>query len=130
MIFTVAVHSPPYAASANHHALQFCRAALAAGHNIARVFFYHEGVYTALSAQVPPQGESDPLSEWQALAQSHDIELAVCIANALKRGVLSDEEQARYDRAAGTLAEPFELVGLGQLIDAITRSDRYIEFPA
>ena len=130
MIFTIAVHSPPYAASANHHALRFCQAALQAGHNIARVFFYHEGVYTALNAQVPPQDEGDLLAQWQALSAEHDIELAVCIANALKRGVVSVEEQARYDKAAATLAEPFELVGLGQLIDAIAGSDRYIEFPA
>lgn len=130
MIFTVAVHNPPYATSANHHALQFCRAALTAGHNIARVFFYHEGVYTALNAQVAPQDEGDLLAQWQTLADTHDIELAVCIANALKRGVLSNEEQTRYDKAAATLAAPFELVGLGQLIDAIASSDRYIEFPA
>lgn len=130
MIFTVAVHSPPYAAGANHHALQFCRAALETGHNIARVFFYHEGVYTALNAQVPPQDEGDVLAQWQEIAAEHNVELAVCIANALKRGVLSKEEQARYEQASATLAAPFELVGLGQLIDAISSSDRYIEFPA
>ena len=130
MLFTVAVHNPPYTASANHHALSFCRAALAAGHNIARVFFYHEGVYTALNAQVTPQDEGDTLAQWQHLAAAHDIELAVCIANALKRGVVSEQEQVRYDKSAATLAEPFQLVGLGQLIDAIAMSDRYIEFPA
>ncbi len=130
MIFTVAVHSPPYASSANHHALQFCRTAIDAGHGIARVFFYHEGVYTALNSQVPPQDEGDIVLQWQQLAADHNLELAVCIANALKRGVLSADEQKRYERAAATLAEPFQLVGLGQLIDAIASSDRYIEFPA
>jgi sulfur relay (sulfurtransferase) complex TusBCD TusD component (DsrE family) len=29
-----------------------------------------------------------------------------------------------------SLAEPFTLVGLGQLISAINEADRYIEFPA
>jgi len=130
MIFTVAVHSPPYASGANHHALRFCEAALRAGHDIARVFFYHEGVYTALDTQVPPQDEGDTLARWQAMAQDHNIELAVCIANALKRGVLSGDEQARYEKSAANLAAPFELVGLGQLIDAIANSERYIEFPA
>jgi len=130
MIFTIAVHAPAYASGANHHALQFCEALLRAGHKIARVFFYHEGVYTALSTQVTPQGEKNALAHWQALAEKHHVELAVCIANAIKRGVLSESEQKRYEQGSITLAQPFELVGLGQLIDAIAHSDRYVEFPA
>ena len=130
MQFTIAVHSPPHASTANHHALSFCRAAVAAGHTITRVFFYHEGVYTALSSQVSPQGETDYLGQWQVFAQQHALELAVCIANGLKRGVISQDESARYDKSVATLADGFTLVGLGQLIDAIASSERYVEFVA
>jgi len=128
MIFTVAIHSAPYASSANIHALKFCDALLASGHKLARIFFYHEGVYTALASTVPLQDEADIVAQWQALAERHNVELAVCIANALKRGVINKEEADRYDKPSTTLASGFELAGLGQLIDAMAQSDRYIEF--
>lgn len=130
MIFTIAVHGAPYASQSNQHALKFSEAAIAAGHQISRIFFYHEGVYAALNSRVPPQDEGDVTAEWQAFAQQNDVELAVCIANGLKRGILSEGERARYEKSSATLADGFELVGLGQLIDAIATSDRYIEFPA
>lgn len=130
MIFTIAVHGSPYASQANQHALAFCRAAVESGHAITRVFFYHEGVLTALNSQVPPQGDGDILAGWQAFSAENKVELAVCIANGLKRGVVSEGERIRYDKVAATLAEGFELVGLGQLIDAIASSKRYVEFPA
>ena len=128
--FTIAIHGAPYSSQASHHGLRLAAALLDAGHTITRVFFFHEGVLNALNARVAPQEERDQAAGWHELARAHGLELAVCIANALKRGVVSREEQARYDSAAATLAEPFELVGLGQLIEAITTSDRYIEIPA
>ena len=130
MNFTIAVHGSPYASQANQHALAFSEAAIASGHEIARVFFYHEGVLTALNSQVPPQEEKDVAAGWRHFAAEHEVELAVCIANGLKRGVLSEDEKKRYEMSAATLAEGFELVGLGQLIDTIAQSDRYVEFPA
>ena len=65
---------------------------------------------------------------WSELADQ-GIELAVCIASAIKRGVLNAEEQARYEKTSHTLAPGFELVGLGQLVAGIQYADRYIEFP-
>ena len=97
------------------------------GHKIERIFFYHDGVLQALQTQVAPQGEIDLTEQWQALAEQ-GVELAVCIASAIKRGVIDETEQGRYDKQAATLAHGFELVGLGQLIAGIQQSDRYIEF--
>lgn len=130
MIFALAVHGAPYATQAHQHALKFAAAALSAGHSIKRVFFYHEGVYAALAAQITPQDENDILTAWQQLAAQHELELAVCIANGIKRGVLSESEAQRYAHPAETLAPGFELVGLGQLIEALSEADRYVEFPA
>lgn len=130
MIYALAVHGAPYASTANHHALRFAEALVQAGHTICRVFFYHEGVMSGLVSQVPPQGEENLLEQWQSLAAQHQIELAICIANGLKRGILSDQERNRYEQSAATLAAPFELVGLGQLVAAIAEADRYVEFPA
>ena len=130
MKFTIAVHGAPYASSANQSALKFAEASLASGHEIARVFFFHEGVLSGLSSTVPPQDEANVIGDWQAFAAANGVELAVCIANALKRGVLNESERDRYEKPAATLADGFEIVGLGQLIDAISTSDRYVEFPA
>lgn len=130
MRFTIAVHGAPYASQSQHHALQFCRACVRNGHQIARVFFYHEGVYAALAGRVAPQDEADITAEWLELAAEHTFELAVCIANGLKRGVINGSEAERYGIEHPSLAPGFELVGLGQLIDAIVNSERYVEFPA
>ena len=130
MIFTVAVHGAPYAGFANHHALGFCESLLQQGHQLNRVFFYHEGVLTGLNSRVVPQDEVDVVQRWLDLKEQYAVELAVCIANALKRGVINASEQTRYNKPAATLRPEFELVGLGQLIDAIAHSDRYVEFPA
>ena len=130
MMFTVAVHGSPYTQQTDHHAIKFCRHVLDAGHSINQVFFYHDGVYAGISAAVPPQGEFDLTQHWQELAQTHQIPLGICIANGIKRGILNADEAKRYEKPAATLVEPFELVGLGQLVAAIAESDRYIEFPA
>lgn len=130
MKFTIAVHGAPYASSANQSALSFARAAVASGHDIVRIFFFHEGASTALNSAVAPQDEEEVSAQWQAFANEHKTELAVCIANGLKRGLLDESERNRYEKDSATLANGFTLVGLGQLIEAIATSDRYLEFPA
>ena len=130
LTYTIAIHGSPYASMAHHRGLKFCTAALASGHTINRIFFYHDAVYVALNTTVAPQDEIDLTGAWRDLSNTHNIELAVCIANGLKRGVVSDDEANRYELDHGTLANSFELVGLGQLIDGIAGADRYLEFPA
>jgi tRNA 2-thiouridine synthesizing protein D len=129
MKYTLAIHGAPYASQSAQHGIAFAEALLGQAHTIERIFFFHEGVLQALSTPVAPQGEEDLLQKWQALS-AQGVELAVCIASGIKRGVLSEEERARYEKTSNSLAEPFTLVGLGQLISAINEADRYIEFPA
>ena len=128
MKYTLAIHGAPYASQSAQHGIAFAEALLRQAHTIERIFFFHEGVLQALSTPVAPQGEEDLLQKWQALS-AQGVELAVCIASGIKRGVLSEEERARYEKTSNSLAEPFTLVGLGQLISAINEADRYIEFP-
>lgn len=128
MKYTLAIHGAPYASHSAHQAIALTQALLRQRHTIVRIFFFHEGVYQALSTRAAPQGEIDLLEQWQQLSEQ-GIELAVCIASGIKRGILDKEEKARYDKSSITLAGHFTLVGLGQLISAINESDRYIEFP-
>ncbi len=103
---------------------------MALGHRIHRVFFYHDAVLTAAEGGVAPQDEQDVQAGWVRLQRSHGIELALCIANALKRGMLSDAERRRYDKPAATVHEAFTIVGLGQLVEAMSASDRFVTFQA
>lgn len=130
MNIAIAVHGAPYSSQAALSALRFCRAAVAAGHRVPRVFFYHDGVHAASALSVPPQDEASPLSAWVELAESAGIELAVCIAAALKRGIVDADEQRRYELTGISAHPAFSIVGLGQLIEAIGSSDRFLTFAA
>src|SRR5690606_12802586 len=104
--------------------------ALAQGHEVYRVFFYHDGVQASNALSTPPQDEFDLLKAWQKLIEQHDLDAVSCVASALKRGVLDAREAHRYEKPAATLAEGFVLSGLGQLVDASLQSDRVVSFGA
>ncbi|NNM52637.1 MAG: sulfurtransferase complex subunit TusD [Pseudomonadales bacterium] len=109
------------------HALPFCQAAASQGHHIVRIFFYGEGVYHASGLRTPPQDERDDLPGWKILADQ-GIELCVCIAAALRRGVLSREEAERHQRLGHSLAPGFVLGGLGLLAEAYQLSNHRLHF--
>ena len=71
-----------------------------------------------------------PAAEWATFATEHGIELAVCVAAALRRGVLGSEDAARYERAATNVSPPFQIVGLGQMVEAAITADRFVTFCA
>ncbi|MEH6823652.1 MAG: sulfurtransferase complex subunit TusD [Motiliproteus sp.] len=128
MKLAVVINGSPTASQAATTALRYIQAALALGHQVPRVFFYGESVHTANTLTTPPQDESNLTRRWQDLAQQHGIELVVCIAAAVRRGMLDAREAKRHEQTAGNLAEGFELSGLGQLIDATLNADRVITF--
>jgi len=130
MIFAITIHGHPQASQASHSALKFAQATLAAGHEIHRVFFYHDAVHQADEIAVSPQDEDSLHEQWSAFARTSGVELTVCIAAGLKRGVLNEEERRRYDRSAANAGQEFQIVGLGQLIEAAISADRLITFAA
>ena len=130
MNFCIAVHGAPYGSYAHQRALKLARSVLTCGHGITRIFFYHEAVTVALATAVAPQDEFDARRAWVDFHNETGVELSVCIANGVKRGVLSASEANRHEIQSHTLEAPFELVGLGQLIDGCLTAERYIEIPA
>lgn len=128
MIFSLAVYAAPYSSQASYSAYQFAVEALHQGHNLHRIFFYQDGVHNATSLATPPQDEFNLQHAWQSLAKSHNLDLVVCIAAALRRGVLNESEAKRYDKPSHNLAEEFTISGLGQLVEAAVISDRLISF--
>ncbi|AZF22011.1 sulfurtransferase complex subunit TusD [Pseudomonas sp. R3-52-08] len=127
MKFAIAVFSAAHAPS-SRRALLFAQAALAGGHEIVRLFFYQDGVYSASNNIVAPQDEQDISRQWREFVSAHQLDGVVCIAAALRRGVLNAEEAMRYQRSAVNLEAPWALSGLGQLHDAIQDADRLICF--
>ncbi|MEH6649817.1 MAG: sulfurtransferase complex subunit TusD [Motiliproteus sp.] len=128
MKIAVVINGSPTASQAPNTALRFVEAAITLGHQVPRVFFYGEAVHTANQLTSPPQDESNLTQRWQRLAQQHQMELIVCIAAAVRRGVMDQREAGRYEHTHGNLADGFELSGLGQLIDASLNADRVITF--
>lgn len=127
MQFTLIVSSSPQD-PATRRALLFARALLAAGQSIQRVFFYQDGVHVASRLLVCPQDETDWVAGWQALVREQQLEAVVCIAAALRRGVLDAAEARRYQKDADNLAEGFVLAGLGELHEALQHADRVVHF--
>jgi tRNA 2-thiouridine synthesizing protein D len=127
MKFAIALFAPAHVPS-SRRALRFAQAALDGGHEIVRLFFYQDGVHSASGNVVSPQDELDLPREWREFVQQHQLDAVVCIAAALRRGVLNAEEAQRYGKPAANLEAPWELSGLGQLHEAAQLADRLISF--
>jgi tRNA 2-thiouridine synthesizing protein D len=128
MKLSVVVNEGPYQHQAADTAYHFCRAALAKGHEIFRVFFYHDGVNNGTRLATPPQDERDIVKRWSELAEKHDLDLVVCVAAAQRRGIVDEDEQKRHGKDVNNIAPGFRISGLGQLIEAGIESDRVVVF--
>ncbi|MOA56146.1 Sulfurtransferase TusD [compost metagenome] len=76
----------------------------------------------------PASDEFDLVRAWAALAQQHGVELNVCVAAALRRGVTDEQEAAQLALAAANLQPGFTLSGLGSLAEAALSNDRLVQF--
>jgi len=128
MKFSIQVNEGPYTHQASVSALNFIKAALAAGHEVFRVFFYHDGVNNGTSYTTPPQDDINIANTWSALAKEHDIDLVVCVAAAQRRGIVDEGEAERNKKSGTNIADGFRISGLGQLIEAGIESDRLVVF--
>lgn len=128
--FALMVLGAPTSSQSPNTALAFARAATAAGHRIARVFFFHDGVHCGNDLAIPTAGQQAIAAQWAELSQQYDIDLVICVASALKRGILNESEAKRYTKSAGNLHPQFELSGLGQWVDACALADRVVTFGA
>lgn len=128
MKFAIVVRSGPLASEGSRSALRFARAALASGHSLERVFFHGEGTYNASSLTVAPQDEDDLTDAWAELGRQQQLDLVICVASALKRGVLDEQEAERYEKAGANMRPEFVISGLGQLADAALGVDRLVTF--
>jgi len=117
MKFGILINEGPYQHQASDSAYLFCKAALARGHSIDRVFFYHDGVNNATRLTEPPQDDRHIVSRWSKLAEENDVDLVVCVAAAMRRGIREEN-----------LAPNFRISGLGQLVESGIQADRLVTF--
>ena len=117
MKIAVLVNEGPYQHQASDTAYLFCRAAFAKGHEVTRVFFYHDGVNNSTRLTEPPQDDRNIVARWSKLAEDTSVDLVVCVAAALRRGIKEE-----------LLAPGFRISGLGQLVEAGIEADRLVTF--
>ncbi|PID46990.1 MAG: sulfurtransferase complex subunit TusD [Proteobacteria bacterium] len=128
MKYTLMINEGPYQHQSADSALQFARAALKKGHEIYRVFFYHDGVNNGTRLSVPPRDDRQIQQEWSDLAKQYDLDLVICIAAAQRRGLVDADEAMRHGLDADNLMEGFRISGLGQLIEGGIQADRTLVF--
>lgn len=128
MKFAVQVNEGPYQHEAADTAYLFTRAALEKGHEVFRVFFYHDGVNNSTRLTTPPQDDRNIVKRWEELADKYDLDLVVCVAAAQRRGIVDEGEAGRNGKDATNISPKFRISGLGQLIEAAIQSDRLMVF--
>jgi tRNA 2-thiouridine synthesizing protein D len=128
MRFALTVTGPAYGTQQASSALLFARALIDEGHQLERVFFYREGVYNANQLTAPANDEFDIVRAWQALNEDHGVQLHICVAAALRRGVVDETEAQRLGLNAANMQSGFTLSGLGQLAEAALTCERMVQF--
>lgn len=128
MKFAIVVNEGPYTHQASDTAYQFTKAALAKGHEVVRVFFYHDGVNNGTKLAIPPQDDRHIPNNWSKLGKDNQLDLVLCIAAAQRRGILDKKEAERQGKDANNVIDGFRISGLGQLIEAGIEADRTITF--
>jgi len=113
----ILVNEGPFTHQASDTAYHFAKAAIDKGHEVLRVFFYYDGVNNANKLSAPQSDDRNLVKMWGDLAIKNEIDLVVCVAAALRRGI-QDE----------ILAEGFRISGLGQLIELGMVADRTLVF--
>jgi tRNA 2-thiouridine synthesizing protein D len=117
MKFGILVNEGPFTHQASDSAYHFAVAAIEKGHEVSRVFFYNDGVFNANRLSEPQTDDRNPVALWAELGKAHGIDLVVCIAAALRRGIKEE-----------ILQDGFRISGLGQLVEAGITNDRLVVF--
>jgi len=119
-IISILVQGNPFSSNACEQALEFAKAAIRSDHRLYRVFFYKDAVLIANKSHNVPSDERNIQQAWIEFAAQQNIQLCVCVGACERRGI---HNQQGTDSSDG-----FEIVGLGQLTEAMFESDRLVTF--
>ncbi|KOO05591.1 sulfurtransferase complex subunit TusD [Vibrio hepatarius] len=128
LTYSLVVNGSVYGSQSARSAYQFAKAVIEQGHTLVSVFFYQDGVTNGTALSVPANDEFDLSKAWQELAQQHQVRLETCVAAALRRGIVSEDEASQHGLAQSNLADGFTQAGLGSLAEAMLSQDRVVQF--
>lgn len=128
MKFNLLVNEGPYTHQASDSAYLFTQAVIESGHEVVRVFFYHDGVYNSTRLGTPPIDDRNVMARWTELAKEYEIDMVVCVAAGQRRGMLDEEEAKRFNLDSNNVHQNFKVAGLGQFIEGSILADRTIVF--
>ena len=117
MKYVIVVNEGPFNHQASDSAYHFVKHAAAKGHEILRIFFYYDGVLNGNKYSAPQSDDRNIVKRWSKLAETDKLDLAVCVAAGLRRGITED-----------LLAPGFRITGLGQLVEACIDAGRTVVF--
>jgi tRNA 2-thiouridine synthesizing protein D len=126
--YCLLVTGPAYGTQQASAAYQFALALIASGHHLDSVFFYREGVLNGNLLSAPASDEFDLVRSWQRMAADYQVALNVCVAAALRRGVIDETEAHNQGHGQTNLQPGFTLTGLGSLAEASLTCDRLVQF--
>lgn len=126
--YCLLVTGPAYGTQQASAAYQFALALIACGHQLDSIFFYREGVLNGNLLSAPASDEFDLVRSWQRMAADHQVALNVCVAAALRRGVIDETEAHNQGHGKTNLQPGFHLTGLGSLAEASLTCDRLVQF--
>lgn len=116
MKYMIQISYAPGQSASSWNAYEFIQTALKEGHEVLRVFFYHDGVYHGVCPRLP-SGRAAFFPDWIALVRVYNIALVVCTSALERRGIHPTN-----------LTEGFQTGGLGLWMDASLKADRVIFF--
>ena len=126
--YCLLVTGPAYGTQQASAAYQFALALIASGHHLDSVFFYREGVLNGNLLSAPASDEFDLVRSWQRMAADYQVALNVCVAAALRRGVIDETEAHNQGHGQTNLQPGFTLTGLGSLAEASLTYDHLMQF--
>ncbi len=111
--FVIFIQSAPLNSTNGRHAINFCRAAVASGHQIQQIFFYGDAVFHANQHAFPVSGESPILEQWINIKRLSGAPLNLCITAAEKRGLI------RGDSPSDSISNEFSVCGMADYFSAL-----------
>ena len=126
--FALLVTGPAYGTQTASTAYRFALSLIEQGHRLSHLFFYQDGVHNGNGLHAPASDETDLVAQWRDLALAQGIAIDVCVAAAMRRGVLDEAEAKGIGKTHFNLQAPFRLSGLGQLAEASLTADRFVQF--
>ncbi|VAY02471.1 Sulfurtransferase TusD [Arsenophonus endosymbiont of Aleurodicus dispersus] len=128
LTYCLLVTESAYGTQAATNAWQFANTLIMEGYILNKVFFSQDGVYNGNQLISPASDEFNLLIGWKTLAQQTGCKLNICVAAALRRGIIDASEAKNNGLPCANLDEDFVLSGLASLAEAMLLCDRTVQF--